>query len=87
MSEEKEIEELAQIIRDTFGVLTNMTVCRMCANKMVKAGYRKHTTQDVEWPSKITYYHSKQGYPQNCVEAANKMHDAFTKILKSKGLI
>lgn len=31
----------------------------------------------VNWPSKITYYYSKKGYPDNCVEAANKMREAF----------
>lgn len=33
----------------------------------------------MKWPEEIKYYYSKKGYPDNCVEASNKMLEACKK--------
>lgn len=39
---------------------------------------------ELKWPEKIKYFYSKKQYPDNCVEAANKMHDAFMKVIEAR---
>jgi hypothetical protein len=36
--------------------------------------------REVRYPEKITYYHSKKEYPQNCVDAHNEAIDKFKKL-------
>ncbi len=39
----------------------------------------KSPSKSVKWPEPLKYFYSKKGYPDNCVEAANRMLEACKK--------
>lgn len=77
MSDDKEIEkEIIKLICDGHHPYTN-------TSKEIINTVRKHTTHDVEWPKRVKHY-------KDCFcgcQSWNSCVDAFTKILKSKGMI